>query len=403
LATPNPASIRWNKQTQSPRAIPQFKTNHHLIGGIIENDQKIVFILMFSPIIVAMSDVLYRIIDANFNRSREALRGMEEYCRFLLDDKGLSGQAKQMRHRLCAAIARLDAAKLMGARDVAGDVGRGLSVDGQLSRASLADCFTAAAKRASEGLRTLAEMTQTLNGDVAAVCEQLRFGVYDLEKAVFVTAFKRDKLEKIRLYVLINVGPETSDTAALELAKRCIAGGADALQLRAKGISDRRFLALAAAFSNLCKTDGAVGIINDRVDMAVLSEADGVHLGQDELPPEAARTLLKRPILVGGSTHSADELRQAIAAGFDYVGVGPAFPSLTKPELKTAGLDYVRKAVEMLRGTGIRPVAIGGIGPENLPAILETGIEAVAVGAAVSEEPQAACRRLKDILIKQKN
>jgi thiamine-phosphate pyrophosphorylase len=91
-----------------------------------------------------MSDVLYRIIDANFNRSREALRGMEEYCRFLLDDKALSGQAKQMRHRLCEAIGRLDAARLLCARDVAGDVGRGLSVEGQLSRATLADCFTAA-------------------------------------------------------------------------------------------------------------------------------------------------------------------------------------------------------------------------------------------------------------------
>ena len=74
---------------------------------------------------------------------------MEEYCRFLLDDKGLSGQAKQLRHRLCEAIGRLDAARLLAARDVVGDVGRGLSVDGQLSRASLADCFTAAAKRAS--------------------------------------------------------------------------------------------------------------------------------------------------------------------------------------------------------------------------------------------------------------
>lgn len=347
-----------------------------------------------------MSDVLYRIIDANFNRSREALRGMEEYCRFLLDDKGLSGQAKQMRHRLCEAIGRLDTAKLMGARDVTGDVGRGLSVDGQLSRTSLADCFTAAAKRASEGLRTLAEMTQTIDGNVASICEQLRFGVYDLEKAVFVTAFKRDKLEKIRLYVLINVGPETRDTTALELVNRCIAGGADALQLRAKGISDRRFLTLAGAFSQRCKTDGAVGIINDRVDIAVLSEADGVHLGQDELPPEAARTLLKRPILVGGSTHTTDELREAIAAGFDYVGVGPAFASLTKPGLKVAGLEYVRQTVAVLKGTGIRPVAIGGIGPENLPAVLETGIEAVAVAAAVSDAPEAMCRRLKDILVK---
>jgi thiamine-phosphate pyrophosphorylase len=121
-------------------------------------------------------------IDANFNRSREALRGMEEYCRFLLDDKTLSGRAKQMRHRLCEALGRLDAARLLGARDVAGDVGRGLSVAGQLSRASLSDCFTAAAKRASEGLRVLAETIQTVDVEAAAVCEEIRFEVYDFER-----------------------------------------------------------------------------------------------------------------------------------------------------------------------------------------------------------------------------
>lgn len=348
-----------------------------------------------------MSDVLYRIIDANFNRCREALRGMEEYCRFLLDDKSLSGQAKQMRHRLCEAIGRLDTASLLCARDVVGDVGRGLSVEGQLSRATLADSFTAAAKRAGEALRVLAETTQTLSAEVAAVCEQLRFGVYDLEKAVFLAAFKRDKLEHIRLYVLINVDPQTSDAHALDLAQKCIAGGADALQLRAKGISDKRFLGLAEAFVRLCQTNKAVGIINDRVDIARLADADGVHLGQEELPLLAARKLLKRPMLFGGSTHSVSELQDAITAGFDYVGVGPAYASATKPGLPIVGLGYVRQAVGMLAGTGIKPIAIGGIGPENLLAILETGIQAVAVSAAVSEEPETACQKLKNILVKQ--
>ena len=339
-------------------------------------------------------------MDANLNRSREALRGMEEYCRFLLDDKMLSGRAKQMRHRLCEALGRLGAARLLCARDVAGDVGRGLHVDGQLSRASLADCFTAAAKRASEGLRVLAETTQTVDAEVAAVCEQLRFGVYDLEKAVLTAAFKRDKLERIRLYVLINAGPQLTDKAVLELARRCIAGGADALQLRSKGISDRRYLSLAGDFMQVCKTGGAVGIINDRADVAVLADADGVHLGQDDFLPEAARTMMKKPILVGGSTHSAEELQAAIALEYDYVGVGPAFVSTTKPGLKMAGLEYLRQATAQLEGTAILPVAIGGIRPENLLSVMETGIRTVAVSAAVTDAPEATCRRLKDILVK---
>ncbi len=348
-----------------------------------------------------MNDCIFRIMDANLNRSREALRGMEEYCRFLLDDKALSSQAKQMRHRLCAAIGRLDAARLLTARNTAGDVGRGMSVDGQLWRATPADCFTAAAKRAGEALRVLAETIQTIDATVAADCEQIRFAVYDLEKAVFSAAFKQDKLGRIGLYVLVNVAPAIDDAAALDLTKRCIAGGADALQLRAKGIPDRRLLPLAERFCALCKAEGAISIINDRIDIAVLSDADGVHLGQDELPPQAARALEHRPLLVGGSTHSTDELCSAIAAGYDYVGVGPAFASGTKPGLTPAGLDYVRQAVKTLDQTGIRPVAIGGIGPQNLPQLLETGIKAVAVAEAVKTEPESVCRQLKDILVKR--
>lgn len=341
---------------------------------------------------------LYRIIDANFNRAREALRGMEEYCRFLLDDKTLSARAKKMRHHLCQAIGRLDSARLLTARNVVGDVGRELTVEGQLSRASLTDCFTAAAKRASEALRVLAEMSQTLDPAVATGCERVRFEVYDLEKAVFQAVSKQNKLERIGLYVLINVDPHTPDAVALDLARHCIAGGADALQLRAKGISDRRFLTLAETFIEGCKKDGVVGIINDRTDIAVLAEADGVHLGQDEIPPAAARGLLKRPMLLGGSTHSIKELREAIDAAYDYVGLGPAFASPTKPYLKPAGLDYIRQAVNLLDTTTIRPVAIGGITPENLPQVLQTGIKAVAVGAAVLDNPQARCREFKKIL-----
>ena len=348
-----------------------------------------------------MSDTsLYRIIDANFNRAREALRGMEEYCRFLLDDKTLSARAKQMRHHLCGAIARLDAENLLAARDVAGDVGRELSVEGQLSRASLADCFTAASKRATEALRVLAEMTRTLDAEVAAICERLRFETYDLEKSVFEAAYKLDKLERIGLYVLINVDPQTTDAAARELARRCIAGGADALQLRAKNLSDRRFLSLAESFIDVCRTNGALGIINDRADIAALAQADGVHLGQDEILPKSARILLKRPMLIGGSTHAINELNEAVTADYDYVGVGPAFASPTKPGLTPAGLGYIRQAVQRLASTSIRPVAIGGINAQNLPAVLETGIRAVAVASAILDNPEKQCRQLKAIIVR---
>ncbi|HDS84721.1 MAG TPA: thiamine phosphate synthase, partial [Phycisphaerales bacterium] len=253
---------------------------------------------------------------------------------------------------------------------------------------------------ATEALRVLAEMTRTLDAEVAAICERLRFETYDLEKSVFEAVYKLDKLERIGLYVLINVDPQTTDAAARELARRCIAGGADALQLRAKNLSDRRFLSLAESFIDVCRTNGALGIINDRADIAALAQADGVHLGQDEILPKSARILLKRPMLIGGSTHAINELNEAVTAGYDYVGVGPAFASPTKPGLTPAGLGYIRQAVQRLASTSIRPVAIGGINAQNLPAVLETGIRAVAVASAILDNPEKQCRQLKAIIVR---
>ena len=129
-----------------------------------------------------MERALFRIIDANFNRAREAARLMEEYCRFALNSRELTGRAKKLRHQICDAIRRLDPNMLITGRDIHADVGRGMAVEGQLSRLNLSDCFTAAAKRLTEALRVLAETTQTLEPAVAQVFEQLRFDAYSLER-----------------------------------------------------------------------------------------------------------------------------------------------------------------------------------------------------------------------------
>lgn len=348
-----------------------------------------------------MERVLFRIIDANFNRGREALRGMEEYCRFGLNNAALSGRAKQMRHRLCEIIAQFDALKLLSSRDTAGDVGREMTVEGQLSRMSLEDCFTAGAKRASEALRVLAEACQTIDGHAAAVMEQLRFEVYALEKDAMLFADIRRRFEPVRLYVLINADASIPEQKVLELAGQCLAGSADCLQLRAKNMSDTALLTLAKQFSELCRKSGAVSIINDRADIAVLVDADGVHLGQEDISVQDARKLAKTPFIVGISTHNERELERAIAAGCDYVGIGPAFQSMTKPQVKVAGLDYLRQAAELLEGTGIYAVAIGGIDVVNAGQVLATGIKRIAVSASLctSANPAQYCKALKEKLL----
>lgn len=349
-----------------------------------------------------MDNVLYRIIDANFNRAREALRVMEECCRFGLNHTTLAGRTKQCRHRLCEALSRLDRTRLLSSRDTAGDVGREMKIDGQLSRQSLEDCFTAAVKRSGEALRVLAESTQSIDSNIAAVMEQLRFEVYAIEKETVLKAFTAAKWSNVRLYVLINAFRDTPEEKVLGLAKDCIAGGADCLQLRAKDVPDKQWMNLARAFTHLCRESSVVSIINDRVDIAILSGADGVHLGQDELDVEAARQLAPMPMIVGVSTHSQQQLSSAIKSGCDYAAIGPAFPSITKPDLSIAGLEYIQTALTLLEKANIPHVAIGGISQTNINSLLEIGVKTIAVSSAVcdSTNPQKSCKVLKEMLLK---
>lgn len=348
-----------------------------------------------------MKETLYRIIDANFNRAREALRVMEEYCRFGLNNPDLAAKAKASRHLLCDKIKAFDPLLLLANRDVEGDVGKGLQVDGQLKRTSIEDCFSAASKRASEALRALAESTQAIAPEITATMEKLRFDVYSLEKQAVLSADTKTKLQSVRLCVLINATVETDQAGLLKLAKICIDNGADCLQLRAKGLTDAQQLFLAEQFSTLCRKSDTVSIINDRVDIALLAEADGVHLGQDEISVSDAKKLAKRPLIVGVSTHNLDELHRAIDSRCDYVGLGPVFSSPTKPMLKVSGIDYIRQALPLLEATGVFHLAIGGINSSNLDPLLKSGAKAIAVSAAVSssQDPDESCKALKEMLL----
>jgi len=355
-----------------------------------------------------MEKAVFRIIDANFNRAREAARLMEEYCRFALNSSELAARAKKLRHRLCDAVKNLNADKLIAGRNTQTDVGRGMTVQGQLDRKNLRDCFTAAAKRLTEALRVLAETTKTLQNEVAQVFEQLRFDAYSLEKDTLIQSSAAEKFSSVRLYVIINAAAHQSDSQILDLAAACIAGGTDCIQLRAnssrcdaaEGISDRRTFELAGKIVKLCEETGVVSIINDRVDIAVSVGADGVHLGRDDLGLDEARRMQLTPMIFGLSTHSADELKAAIAQRPDYVSLGPVFASGTKPDLAPAGLQYLTEATQMLRDTEIGHVAIGGITVDNIDRVLKAGAKNVAVCSAVSqaEDPEQMGRKLKSMM-----
>lgn len=349
-----------------------------------------------------MANPVYRIIDANFNRAREALRVIEDFCRFSLNSAPLTSCAKQLRHELSAAIGKLDAAQLIAARDTLCDVGVGATVDNQLRRGDLKDCFTAGCKRLTESLRTLAEVTQTLNSEVAQTIEKLRFSAYTLEKDIVLFSDTAEKFKPVRLYVIIS---NTLPAKVLSLTRQCLAGGADCIQLRAKGIDDNKFSALASEFVKVCKEAGVPAIINDRVDIAVAAGADGVHLGQDDIPIEQVRKLQLAPLIIGKSTHSIEQLRAACEELPTYVSLGPVFATGTKPTAKPVGLDYVKQGVGILDGTGIGHVAIGGITLDNVEEVLKAGAKTIAVCSAVTEadNPTGACRALKEKITAFKN
>jgi len=344
-----------------------------------------------------MEKPVFRIIDANFNRAREAARLMEEYCRFALNSAELAARAKKLRHRLCDTVKNLNADKLIAGRDVLTDVGRGMTVQGQLDRKNLRDSFTAAAKRLTEALRVLEETTKTLQTEVAQVFEQLRFDAYSLEKDTLIQSSAAEKFSSVRLYVIINAAADQSDSQILDLAGACASGGADCIQLRAKGISNRRTFELAGQIVKLCKEAGVVSIINDKVDIAASVGADGVHLGWDDLPLEEARRMQLTPMTFGLSTHSVDELKAAIAQRPDYVSLGPVFATGTKPDLAPAGLQYITEATQILSDTDIGHVAIGGITVANISQALKAGAKNVAVCSAVvqADDPEQMCRKLK--------
>jgi thiamine-phosphate pyrophosphorylase len=342
-----------------------------------------------------MERAIYRIIDANFNRAREAIRVIEEFCRFFLNSAPLTERARQIRHELSAAIGKLETDRLISNRDTSGDVGLGKTVDKQLTRGNLKDCLTAGCKRLTEALRVLAEMTQTQERSVAETIENLRYTAYNLEKDIVLFSDAFEKFKGVRLYVIVT---SNLPVDVISLAYKCAAGGADCIQLRAKAIDDDKLFAVAVEFVRICKDNSVLSIINDRVDIAVASGADGVHLGQNDLPVECVRRLQLAPLIIGKSTHSLKQLRAACEERPTYAALGPVFATETKPDAEPVGLDYVRQAAEILSDTGVCNVAIGGITMDNVEDVLRAGATAIAVCAAVTKagDPAAACRVLKE-------
>jgi len=237
----------------------------------------------------------------------------------------------------------------------------------------------------------LEEIAKTVAAAPAAALEQIRYRGYTLEQTLMRIVRQAGRFEEVRLYVLL--------TAALcrqpweKTLEAVLGAGVQAVQLREKGLPDWELLGRARLLVTACRQAGAISIINDRPDIAVLAGADGVHVGQEDLPCAAVRKMLGHEAVIGVSTENLAQARQAVAAGATYVGVGPMFPTATKDKPRLAGPAYAADAVG---GLSVPCVAIGGITAQNVEQLTAVGVRSVAVcGAVIGDaDPAARCREI---------
>jgi len=342
-----------------------------------------------------MRDV-YRILDANLNRAREALRVAEEYARFVLNDPRLAAAAKALRSDLQQAADLLPSDQLLAARDAGGDVGAELTSQTERRRPTPAAVAIAACKRLTEALRALEEYAKVVAADKAAAFERLRYRAYVFEQHLTGRADLLGRFARVRLYLLLST--ELCKGDPVVTAHAAIAGGVDCIQVREKSLPDRQLLELARRLRGVTIESETLLIVNDRPDIAALVNADGVHVGQDDLPVAAARKAVGADRLVGLSTHSIEQARRAVEAGADYIGVGPMFPTLTKAAGPVRGAKLLAEVAGEIE---IPHVAIGGINADNVAELAEAGGRCVAVCQAIlgADDPKAAAGAIKQAFL----
>ena len=337
--------------------------------------------------LTSVQPAVWRILDANFDRAREGLRIIEEWCRFALDDIHMANECKQMRQEL----GQWHTPEIRSARNTAGDVGTALSHPNEERRAGIEQLLQANLCRVQEALRVLEEYSKLYSASLSSGCKQMRYRVYTLESSLL--AYNRQQtLKTARLYLVTAPAPDL-----LARVEAALAGGLTLVQYRDKQSNDVDRLTIAQQMCQLCHHYGALFILNDRVDLALAVGADGVHLGQQDVSVALARQILGSQKIVGKSTTNPEEMATALQEGADYIGVGPVYETPTKAGKAAAGLEYVRHAAKYAT---VPWFAIGGIDSSNLDDVLEAGAPAIAIVRAImsAENPTHAVQFCLSIL-----
>ncbi len=338
---------------------------------------------------------IFRLLDAAANRACEAVRVVEDVVRFIFNDHILTKEWKVFRHNLATVLQDLPAEMRFAFRHTESDVGASVTLASEVKRSDIADLIAANVTRLQQSLRSLEEAIKLVDGELSQRFEKIRYQSYSLAAATQSIEESIKKLESVRLCVLINGGASEQDYS--KLIDLLLAVDVEAIQLRDKKLDDEKLVDRARLL--VAKTSGrpTLSIINDRADIAFLSRADGVHVGQSDLSVKDARQILGPRRLIGVSTHNAEQLTKAVLDGANYAGIGPIFESETKSFSNHGGLPLVEQVASQ---TALPLFAIGGISQFNVDSVVQAGVSRVAVASAVTQavDPREAVLALKERL-----
>jgi thiamine-phosphate pyrophosphorylase len=203
------------------------------------------------------------------------------------------------------------------------------------------------------------------------------------------------------VYLYVVTQPPRAGQSYADMVSAACAGGADVVQLRDKTLSSRELFRLAKDLQEICDKTGTLFILNDRVDVALAADVDGVHVGQEDLPVRVVREMMGHKKLIGCSTHSTAQALAAVGDGADYISCGPLFATPTKPDYLPVGLALVKEYRQLIR---VPFVAIGGIDATNVAQAIAAGADRVAVVRAISgaADVEKAARSMKDLVLRER-
>ncbi len=318
-----------------------------------------------------------RIIDVNINRLDESLKLTEDIVRFLLSDLNLLSRTRRIRQDFLQFKRSLPIKNIIGARQSQRDPGRKAAFDSRTTKNSNT-VILANLTRAKEASRTLEEVCRTLDFRTSRQMKQIRFKLYDLEKEIVSLIEKKFDPS---LHVIMD--EKYLNSSDVEKVTKILAdNGATMIQLRIHSLTDRDFLRYARKIRRAISAQNVKFVINNRADIAVACDADGVHLGRDDLPIGEARKILGDMSIIGASARTVKDARKLEREGADYLGVGAIYATKTKEDARRCDLKVLRSICASVR---IPVIGIGGVNAENYKTILRAGASGIAVASYVFE------------------